>query len=94
MSVITNAGPTRRSPTLRVPLMIVLSCNPSTWMMNSNCSGQRARVHWRFLPDSYAEWLPLRSAPNASASERTQPPGSGPWRVSLRWALDSEKFNE
>ena len=51
-------------------------------------------MHWRFLPDSYAEWVPLRSAPTA-ISERTEPPGGkGPWRVALRWALDSEKFNE
>lgn len=56
------------------------------------CSGPRARVHWRFLPDSYAEWVPAKSAPTVS-TERTQP-GSGPWRVTLRWALDSEKYNE
>ena len=57
-------------------------------------SAQRARVHWRFLPDSYAEWVPLRSAPTPGA-ERSEPPGGRlPWRITLRWVLDSEKYNE
>jgi hypothetical protein len=57
-------------------------------------SAQRARVHWRFLPDSYAEWVPLRSAPTPGA-ERSEPPGGKlPWRVTLQWVLDSEKYNE
>jgi len=57
-------------------------------------SGQRARVHWRFLPGSYAEWVPVRTAPNAGA-ERSEPQGGKlPWRVTLRWAMDSEKYNE
>lgn len=50
-------------------------------------------MHWRFLPDSYAEWVPVKAAPVA-AEQLTEPRGGGPWRVSLRWALDSEQYNE
>ncbi|KAI8464815.1 MAG: hypothetical protein J3K34DRAFT_102566 [Monoraphidium minutum] len=62
-------------------------------MRTLQTSTQRARVHWRFLPDSYAEWVPLRAAPSGAPSERAAP-ASGPWRVTLRWAVDSEKYNE
>ena len=51
-------------------------------------------MHWRFLPPTYAEWVALRSAPTPGA-ERSEPPGGRlPWRVTLRWVLDSEKYNE
>lgn len=57
-------------------------------------SGPRARVHWRFLPDSYAEWVPTKAAPSSVSEQLAEPRGGGPWRVSLRWALDSEHHNE
>ncbi|GBF90677.1 hypothetical protein Rsub_02976 [Raphidocelis subcapitata] len=68
--------------------------DPASQMRTLQTSGQRARVHWRFLPPSYAEWVALRSAPTLGA-ERSEPPGGRlPWRVTLRWVLDSEKYNE
>lgn len=57
-------------------------------------SGARARVHWRFLPRSYAEWVALRSAPPGGVDRNEPPGGKLPWRVTLRWATDSEHYNE
>jgi SWI/SNF related-matrix-associated actin-dependent regulator of chromatin subfamily C len=67
---------------------------PSAQMRTLAANGPRARVHWRFLPPSYAEWLPAKSAPPPGA-ERSEPiDGKLPWRVTVRWALDSEQYNE
>lgn len=51
-------------------------------------------MHWRFLPDSYAEWVPAKAAPSSVSEQQAEPRGGGAWRVSLRWALDSEQYNE
>lgn len=43
--------------------------------------GGKVRVHWRYLPDSYDEWLPAAVAP-----ARPDPPAApeGPWKVGIR----------
>lgn len=51
-------------------------------------------MHWRFLPGSYAEWVPLRSTQGAAADGDAPTSGMMPWRVTLRWVTDSENYNE
>ncbi|PSC72177.1 swi snf complex [Micractinium conductrix] len=53
--------------------------------------GAQARLHWLYLPDSYDEWVPAAAAPMPAEPPRRP---RGPWHLTVRWLLDSEKFNE
>lgn len=54
-------------------------------------SGDKARVHWWYFPDSYDEWLPL-SEIQGLPEPPEQPQGA--WRVTERFLYDLEKYNE
>lgn len=52
--------------------------------------GGQARIHWRYMPDSYDEWVPAASVDTSKAAPEQRPP-RGPWRVHARWLADSER---
>lgn len=56
------------------------------------CRGEQAFVHWWYLPESYDEYVPRESVPDQLQLDIM--PGSGVWKVYLRWVYDSEKYNE
>lgn len=55
--------------------------------------GDRSFVHWWYLPESYDEYVPRDSVTDQVDKDPVSPP-VGAWKVYLRWAYDSEKFNE
>ncbi|XP_032801648.1 SWI/SNF complex subunit SMARCC2 isoform X2 [Petromyzon marinus] len=48
-------------------------------------------LHWGFYPDSYDTWL---MANEVDAEVEDMPPRNGPWKVHVKWILDTDTFNE
>eukprot|EP00803_Ostreobium_quekettii_P007065 evm.model.scf_1407.2 EVM.evm.TU.scf_1407.2 scf_1407:7799-21268(+) len=48
-------------------------------------------VHWWYLPDSRDQFIAAENAPEDLEPDRIP---IGPWKVYLRWLLDSEMYNE
>lgn len=51
------------------------------------------RVHYWYQPDSYDEWIPAKAIDSKDVVPDKAPPG-GRWKVTPRWVVDSEKYNE
>eukprot|EP00887_Chlorella_sp_A99_P002369 scaffold10.g2369.t1 len=54
--------------------------------------GGLALVHWRYLPDSYDEWVPAAQVDISKAGPEKK--ARGTWKVHARWLEDSERYNE
>lgn len=50
-------------------------------------------MHYWYQPDSYDEWIPAKSVDSKEVVADKAPPG-GRWKVTPRWVVDSEKYNE
>jgi len=48
-------------------------------------------VHWWYLPDSYDEYLPSNEV---EGEEPEEPETPKTWRISQRWLLDTDVYNE
>lgn len=61
------------------------------WFRTLEKEGPMVLVHWWYYPDSFDSWLPQTQQ---FADPEEPPEHSGPWKISVRWLQDTERFNE
>ncbi|XP_030203212.1 SWI/SNF complex subunit SMARCC1b [Gadus morhua] len=67
------------------------STDEGEWMRPIMKRDTHILVHWGMNPDSYDSWLPLGEV---EKEVEEQPQSEKPWRVSTRWVLDTDVYNE
>ena len=53
---------------------------------------KKVLLHWWYYPESYDSWH--EESEGYKGEPEDAPAHKGPWKVSVRWLLDSHKFNE
>ncbi|CEP16501.1 hypothetical protein [Parasitella parasitica] len=61
------------------------------WFRTLEKEGSTVLVHWWYYPDSFDSWLPQTQQ---FADPEEPPEHNGPWKISVRWLQDTERFNE